>query len=215
MPIFSIFVTILAITLVLVSFSFFYINKLRTRLQYIFNLQPNCLLTRYPIIFLSGKTSIFYYGRYWNCIPEWLEAHGYDVLDFEFSHNSFTQRTHELQSLLDLLKGESFHFAADVSSIDELEWLAQNQMSSVRSLTLFSSYAPPSIHPSIEFISIDDLNNHSKYLMPWRIISKFHSAFNKKPLCGSTLCLPGLQNDNSNIRRYLNWAISLAEKDLS
>jgi hypothetical protein len=42
-------------------------------------LQPNCLLTRKPLIFVEGPESLFYFGRYWNSIPHFLQEHGYEV----------------------------------------------------------------------------------------------------------------------------------------
>ena len=100
------------------------------------NLRPNCLLTRYPIIFLSGRTSLFRFGSSWRDIPDWLEAHGYDVLVFKFSSNSHQKRINELKSFLELSKGDPYHFVGEKSSIKELEWLQSLNNKCVKSLTI-------------------------------------------------------------------------------
>ncbi|MCC6278565.1 MAG: alpha/beta hydrolase [Oligoflexia bacterium] len=43
------------------------------------DLRPNCLLTRYPIVFLHGLKTLLSFRNYWNGIPEYLSRHGYMV----------------------------------------------------------------------------------------------------------------------------------------
>lgn len=54
-------------------------NLYREHRQYKFELKPNCLLTRNPIVFVTGPRSIFYFRKYWNAYPEVLAEHGYQV----------------------------------------------------------------------------------------------------------------------------------------
>jgi hypothetical protein len=44
-------------------------------------LQPNCLLTRYPVCFLHGYKTLFNAFRYWKGAPDYLSAHGYQVFE--------------------------------------------------------------------------------------------------------------------------------------
>ena len=51
------------------------LNYWRSRSPFDFELEPNCLLTRYPLLFLSGKRSLLYFQDYWNNIPKFLSSH--------------------------------------------------------------------------------------------------------------------------------------------
>ena len=78
----------IALSLSLISLAFMVLFQLdlrarqRERLRGL-ELKPNCLLTRYPIAFLSGRKSIFKPFEYWNLIPAYLREHGYEVLILE------------------------------------------------------------------------------------------------------------------------------------
>ena len=54
-------------------------NILRWNRKTFVSLGKNCLLTWHPIVFVEGPKSIFYFGRYWNRIPDYLEKLGYNV----------------------------------------------------------------------------------------------------------------------------------------
>ncbi len=197
-----------------ILFIVLYSNLHRQKLRYKFSLQPNCLLTSHPIIFLSGKTSLFYFGKYWNCIPEWLEAHGYDVMEFNFSKNSRETRIQELQSFLELTKGEALHFAGDASSLDELNWLAKQDMPTEASLTMFSNTEPRNLCEKIRFNRVLSEKNGAHSHTYWGVLTRLHSIA-KAPIEGQTLCTPNHKNLNQVAHQYLHWAISLAERDMS
>ena len=57
-----------------------------------FELTPNCLLTRWPVLFVPGQRSLFYYKNYWNLFPEFLAEHGYEVF-----HLNLPWQNRELQ----------------------------------------------------------------------------------------------------------------------
>lgn len=44
-------------------------------------LKPNCLLTRYPLVFVPGPRSIFFFKKYYFKAPSYLAEHGYDVFE--------------------------------------------------------------------------------------------------------------------------------------
>lgn len=58
---------------------FISLNLRRARRSPAVHLVPNCLLTRYPICFVHGRPSPFYFSRYWNAVPRYLSEHGYEV----------------------------------------------------------------------------------------------------------------------------------------
>ncbi len=54
-------------------------NYLRSRIHSFEDLSPNRLMTRYPLVFVTGKRSLFYFLSYWNKIPDFLASYGYEV----------------------------------------------------------------------------------------------------------------------------------------
>lgn len=54
-------------------------NLLRTKVQEPPELVPNCLMTKSPVEFWTGPRSLFYFMAYWNDLPLFLQAHGYEV----------------------------------------------------------------------------------------------------------------------------------------
>ena len=65
-----------------------YVSASRTRRFRELELKPNCLLTRYPLVFITKQKSLFdglsiWRGLFrddWNDIPKYLREHGYEVL---------------------------------------------------------------------------------------------------------------------------------------
>ncbi|MCB9026837.1 MAG: hypothetical protein H6625_11000 [Bdellovibrionaceae bacterium] len=173
------------------------------------------MLTKYPIVFLSGPDSIFYSGRYWNYIPDWLEAHGYEVLDFNFSKDSYVQRVAELKALINLTEGSRYHYIADPSLKKELEWLAQQDFSAIQSLSMVSSQ-PITLHnKSINNLVISLAQNPSKTpRIYWKLAAKLHSLW-KAPIDTEVVGLSESDQISPIARQYLSWAISLAESDMT
>ena len=59
-------------------------------------LRPNCLLTKYPLVFINGPRSLFYYEKLGGNLQDFLEAHGYKVQCPTLSFRSVTNRKQEL-----------------------------------------------------------------------------------------------------------------------
>jgi hypothetical protein len=97
-------------------------------------LRPNCLLTRYPIAFLSGRRSVFRLLDHWNDVPGYLHEHGYEVLILD-PIGQGDVRTQSLLTALNALPGKC-HLIADSSSVDEMNWLASSKHANISSLTL-------------------------------------------------------------------------------
>jgi hypothetical protein len=100
-------------------------------------LRPNCLLTKYPLVFINGPRSLFYHEKLGENLQQFLEAHGYKVqrptlafrttslrklaLQIWFKQNPSThyhlvlaKETHEeFKSLFSQISGLSFTFSDD------------------------------------------------------------------------------------------------------
>src|SRR5690606_33726579 len=89
------------------------------------SLQPNCLLTQYPLLFLTGRRSIFYFQGYWNWIPRFLSDHGYEVMTLDLPWRKKGARRQVLEEFLRVAdeKGLKFHFIGDATCESDLEWL--------------------------------------------------------------------------------------------
>lgn len=104
-------------------------------------LEPNQLLTRFPLIFISGRRSLFYFMRYWNWIPSSLRAHGYEVHELQLPWRNRRLRQTRLRAFLDLCQKEGIqaHFVADASARDELRLLEAYAGNEVLSCTQVES----------------------------------------------------------------------------
>ena len=190
------------------------LNSWRNSLEYNFTLHPNCLLTQHPLLILTGKTSLFYKGRYWNCVPDWLESHGYEVLEFSFSSNSDAIRKKELLEFLNLSHNIKFHILSDDSNFSWIQTLDHQKLNSVKSMTVCGNQLELKNTPEIQVLKLNE-SNVSKRSSTWKTTVYFHKFITNTKLNGPSLCLPNYENNNFLVRNYLLWAISLAEKDMS
>jgi len=110
-------------------FAFFIHNWRRSRLQEVQDLKPNCLMTSSPLVFITGKRSIFYFMAYWNEIPHWLASHGYDVYNVELPWMNEGRRRRELHFFLrqQSKTKNKLHLFLDESSLRELTALLKSQ----------------------------------------------------------------------------------------
>lgn len=84
-------------------------------------LRPNCLLTRYPLVFITGFRSLFYYKRLCPELQDFLTAHGYRVLSPPMPFRDVTQRQRDLLSWLRSQPESQFHFVLTEETATELE----------------------------------------------------------------------------------------------
>jgi hypothetical protein len=89
----------IAFGLLLLS-SCFLANFIRAKDRPIPDLIPNCLLTKYPLVFIPGPRSIFYFMRYWNEIPHFLASHGYEVFYLGLAWRGSSRRKNHLAQFL-------------------------------------------------------------------------------------------------------------------
>lgn len=86
-----------------------------------FPLQPNCLLTRYPVVFLTGPRSIFYFRKYWNAFPVYLAEHGYEVFTVHLPWKGPARKQKLREFLAEQERTEKvFHFVVDAATSVEL-----------------------------------------------------------------------------------------------
>ncbi len=98
--------------------------SVRQRTQRLVNLElrPNCLLTRSPIVFVTGRRSLFYFLNYWNEIPGFLREHGYEVQVYSLPWRGSAARYQSLNKFLEKAV-RPVHLIADSSSRAEVERL--------------------------------------------------------------------------------------------
>lgn len=87
-----------------------------------FELKPNCLLTRYPLLFVHGKKSIFYFKNYWNLYPVFLAEHGYEVYHLTLPWRNSVERQNDFNKFSSQLESKKkIHLIVDEPTFAELE----------------------------------------------------------------------------------------------
>ena len=115
-------------------------NLRRARLRPVSELVPNCLMTRYPIVFVSGPRSLFYFKAYWNQIPHFLASHGFETFNLSLPWKNQRLRTTHLKRFLEeqSAMGNRLHLCIDSGSYVEIESLLQrDEYSCLASVTHF------------------------------------------------------------------------------
>ncbi len=117
-------------------------NRRRHRRRPAIALRPNCLITGSPLLFVSGKRSLFYFLSFWGDLPHFLAQHGYEVFHLNLPWKSEATRLKTLSSFLheQIQKDRKFHLVIESSSrtIVEKLFLAEH-MESVSSCMEISS----------------------------------------------------------------------------
>lgn len=73
-------------------------------------LRPNCLLTRSPLVFISGPRSLLSPQKMGTFLQDYLQAHGYQVLSPWMPFRSKKHRKMALLNWLEKNKAKNFHF---------------------------------------------------------------------------------------------------------
>lgn len=128
------------ITLGLFALSFvIYQNWKRSKSELKYELRHNVLMTKHPLLFITGKRSLFYFLKYWNQLPEYLASHGYEVYVLPLPWRKEDLRAKSMLNFLNEKseKNQKFHLFFDSSSYTELSSLFKEQsFDSVASATL-------------------------------------------------------------------------------
>lgn len=107
------------------------------------DLAPNCLISKYPVVFVSGKKSLVYFLNYWNLLPSFLAEHGYEIYNLSLPWKNSQQRQYHITSQL-LQIPQKAHIVADGPTTQEICKLLNNSEVSekIESLT---SLVPPKV----------------------------------------------------------------------
>lgn len=82
-------------------------------------LRPNCLLTKYPLVFLTGIRSLFFYEKLGGPLQDFIAAHGYAVLSPALPFRSKNLRKAYLQHWFKQQESKQFHFILSEKTFDE------------------------------------------------------------------------------------------------
>jgi hypothetical protein len=192
------------------------VEAIRTRRLRDLELKPNCLLTRYPIVFMTGRRSIFYFKNYWNQIPTFLAEHGYEVEILELPWKNEALRSAAAQVMLSR-RERPCHVIADSSQSAELEAIYALNLPTVKSATVTSP-------PSITSLKKDDLKPRTsgvqtlvipeiKQLSLKGLFLNVHNLMFGRSTEASELGANSPAGTFLVERKYLEHAISLAERD--
>jgi len=189
-------------------------NLKRARIHQDWELKPNLLLTRHPLVFLSGKRSFFYFLSYWNHLPQMLRAHGYETQVLHLPWKNTKSRRLWLHHFL-LSSSQSLHLVIDNSSYPELTDLIRHQnYPCIASITwiqngvlLQNTPTLKGFHHPLEELSEIEVSTKS----PW--FWKLHLLVTNQPLSWSLSAL-GWQMQKSLRDIFLDRVKFLAERDL-
>ncbi len=186
-------------------------NHLRARQIANYKLVPNCLLTRAPLLFITGPRSIFYFKSYWNVYPSYLAEHGYEVYTLQIPWRS--NRLASLKKTFSVAEAQSsgYHLILDKWTWAEINKLNLENSPKIRSMSVLADSIErlPTNAPVISMISTD-----SKSLLQ-RSLYHLHSLLFTGEELPSLVTLGGTKgNQMANARLLLERARALAEDDL-
>jgi hypothetical protein len=190
------------------------IEKIRSRRTFDLDLKPNCLLTRYPVVFMTGERSLFYFRNYWNQVPDYLAEHGYAVEILELPWRGRQQR---IQAAIDLLRlrDEPCHLIADSSQNEELTAVWKQALPQVVSATIASvrDLNPHALRPRGDGVQMLQLAA-SKQLTLKAVFLELHNLLSgRQPIEREEVGANAAFQHDPIENLYLEYAISLAERD--
>ena len=191
-------------------------------------LKPNCLLTRYPIVFLSGPRTVFRLFDHWNSVPLYLREHGYEVYVIEPSGKTRPERTASVLSAIESLG--RCHLIADGSLEQDLEEIASLRPLGVASSTVVktpdrnryatraSGLSPRDLRPSlVEVFTIQGSSANGWMAKSKLVLLMAHNFLIQKrsPFIHPFETAEISPDSFANEAKFLDLAISLAERDVS
>ncbi len=180
-------------------------------------LKPNCLMTRHPLVFLTGRRSLFYFLSYWNQIPHFLSQHGYDVTIISLNWNNTAVRSKQiLQNLVELERArKKVHLFIDQTTLAEIVLLLQRRdFESIASITLISRNGKlPPYRLKVPVFELELTSDSSKAPWFWMFHSLLTFQFKLKSEVDLLTHL-GWQLKTENGYSILGRVQDLAERDL-
>lgn len=104
-------------------------NRLRAAQVFHFELKPNCLLTRWPILFITGPRTLFYFSSYWNIYSPFLAEHGYETFTLHLPWAQLEARKKRFLEFLEIQEkaGKRFHLFMDPATLHDLDNLLRDR----------------------------------------------------------------------------------------
>ncbi len=188
-------------------------NRARLKKSFKIKLQTNCLMTKYPIVFISSVPSVFYFGNYWNYIPEILTEHGYDVIELNFKNKK--DLLTNLQSNIKALKAHytNVHIIGDFSIKKLLQKKLNNRQTLLDQLWTIETQSTnrPQKTKSKNTFYLSTVNPQTHFI--WRVLIFFHNHLLNSSLSPVVVGLTDVKSLNSIAFQYLKLANLLAESD--
>ena len=182
-------------------------------------LKPNCLLTRYPILFISGYKSLFYFMNYFNHLPDFLKEHGYEVVVLNLAWKAENTRSAQLLHFLKNAESQNkkFHIVYDESIHDEIApLLIQEKYDSCVSINVLCSQslkADQSLKaPPIPIFEI--IFNPTQLTSVQKAIWTLHRLFSIGRPTAHPSSIGFGENLETNHLKLLDHSVTLAEMDL-
>lgn len=182
-------------------------------------LRPNCLLTRFPLVFLSGPRSLFSPFKMAHGLQDFIAAHGYVVVPLALPFRDSIQRQQALSRWLNEKKSQNFHFVMAAPTWFEF----QNQLTSrLNVITLESTLtlicSDPDSFNLNELPSVKDkihiFNPESEFETSPPFNYQLHQWFCRCLGCPAvTYSQTLLKADKLIYDRFLDHCIELAEND--
>ena len=103
-------------------------------------LRPNCLMTKHPLVFLTGIRSLFFYEKLGADLQDFIAAHGYVVKSPVLPFRSPHLRKQALLAWLDFEQNErQFHFVLSEATQKEFAEIFKAYPNCTFTLTSFNS----------------------------------------------------------------------------
>ncbi len=84
-------------------------------------LRPNCLLTRYPVVFINPPRSLFWYEKLGGWYQDHLTEHGYQVICPTLPFRNRNLRSKSLEAWLEQQNIKRFHFVLAKNTFEEFK----------------------------------------------------------------------------------------------
>ena len=146
-------------------------------------LKPNCLLTRYPIIFIAKQQTLFRVFEDWDDIPKYLREHGYEVMILSpvpgFEVPSVVAAIDGLKSKCHLIAGgiheKILHQIANAKNphVASLTYVERNRKAS--KVERSNSISIHDLRPSVYAVETFEVvgSHHRDQAKPWALEDKF------------------------------------------
>lgn len=102
-------------------------------------LRPNCLMTKHPLVFLTGIRSLFFYEKLGADLQDFIAAHGYVVKSPVLPFRSPALRQKAMRAWLTEQNEQHFHFVLSEATQKEFVDIFKSCSNCTFTLTRFNS----------------------------------------------------------------------------